>query len=148
MKAKHIAEDKAQRAIEQLDVFRQHLLEKNAEIEQLQAAIEAKENSEDQNKRLAELTHHLILKEEDWTQFKALFDSVYPGFFIALRNKVPDVTQAEQSMAALTKLKLTAKEAANLLGVSPNTVYTTRRRLRQRLGLEQDSDLDVFFAKD
>ena len=51
-------------------------------------------------------------------------------------------------MAALSKLKLTAREAANLLGVSPNTVYTTRRRLRQRLGLEQDADLwDFAFSK-
>src|SRR5687768_1384865 len=45
-------------------------------------------------------------------------------------------------MAALSKLRLTAKEAANLLGVSPNSVYTTRRRLRQGLGLEQDADPD------
>jgi DNA-binding CsgD family transcriptional regulator len=90
------------------------------------------------------LTNHLILTDEDWTHFKSLFDSVYPAFFLSLRNKVPDITQAEQRMAALSKLRLTAKEAANLLGVSPNTVYTTKRRLRQRLGLENDAELDPY----
>lgn len=50
-------------------------------------------------------------------------------------------------MAALSKLKLTAREAANLLGVSTNTVYTTKRRLRQRLGLEQDSELDAYLGE-
>jgi DNA-binding CsgD family transcriptional regulator len=147
LKEKQIAEAEAKKAIDQLDIFRQHLLEKNAQIEQWQTAIAIKEISDDQLRRLSELTHHLILKDEDWVRFKALFDSVYPGFFVSLRNKVPDITQAEQRMAALSKLKLTAKEAANLLGVSPNTVYTTKRRLRQRLGLEQDSELDEYFNR-
>ena len=147
LEGKRIAEVEAQKAKEQLEVFRQHLLEKNAIIEKWQAANETKEISDDQMKLLSDLTHHLILSEEDWLQFKALFDSVYPGFFLSLRNKVPDITQAEQRMAALSKLKLTAREAANLLGVSTNTVYTTKRRLRQRLGVEQDSDLDPYLDR-
>lgn len=147
LEGKRIAEAEAQKAFEQLDIFRQSLLEKNAIIEKFQTADPSDENDEEHIRRLSELSHHLILNEEDWSRFKALFDSVYPGFFLSLRNKVPDITQAEQRMAALSKLKLTAKEAANLLGVSPNTVYTTRRRLRQRLGLEQDSDLDPYLSK-
>jgi len=145
LEGKRIAEAEAKKAIEQLDIFRHHLLEKNTLIEKMQTASESKENTDEQTRRLADLSHHLILNEDDWVQFKVLFDSVYPGFFLSLRNKVPDITQAEQRMAALSKLKLTAKEAANLTGVSPNTVYKTRQRLRQRLGLEQDSDLDPYF---
>lgn len=145
LEGQRIAESEAKIAISQLDEFRQHLLEKNNLIEQLQSVQESKDNSSDQLKTMSDLTHHLILNEDDWLRFKELFDSVYPGFFISLRNTVPDITQAEQRMAALSKLKLTAREAANLLGVSPNTVYTTRRRLRQRLGLEQDADLDPYF---
>lgn len=145
IEGKRIAEAETRRAISQLEEFRQHLLEKNGLIEQLQSAQESKDSSAEQLKAMSDLTHHLILNEDDWLRFKALFDSVYPGFFLSLRNTVPDITQAEQRMAALSKLKLTAREAANLLGVSPNTVYTTRRRLRQRLGLEQDADLDPYF---
>ena len=145
--AKRHAETESQKATEQLDVYRKHLLEKNEIIEKWQSANEAKSFTEEQTRRLSELTHHLILNEEDWLRFKALFDSVYPAFFHSLRNKVPDITQAEQRMAALSKLKLTSREAANLLGVSPNTIYTTRRRLRIRLGLEQDGDLDTFLGE-
>ena len=148
IEGKRIAEAETKSAISQLDEFRQHLLEKNGLIEQLQSAQESKESSAEQLKTMSDLTHHLILNEDDWLRFKTLFDSVYPGFFISLRNTVPDITQAEQRMAALSKLKLTAREAANLLGVSPNTVYTTRRRLRQRLGLEQDSDLENYLSDD
>lgn len=147
MDAKRRAEAESQKATEQLAEYRQHLLEKNEIIEKWQTASETKSFSEDQLKRLSDLTHHLILNEDDWLRFKALFDSVYPGFFHTLRNRVPDITQAEQRMAALSKLKLTTKEAANLLGVSPNTVYTTRRRLRMRLGLEQDGDLDTYLRE-
>lgn len=148
IEGKRLAEVETRRAITQLDEFRQHLLEKNGLIEQLQSAQESKDTSTEQLRTLSDLTHHLILNEDDWLRFKELFDSVYPGFFLSLRNTVPDITQAEQRMAALSKLKLTAREAANLLGVSPNTVYTTRRRLRQRLGLEQDSDLENYLSGD
>jgi tetratricopeptide (TPR) repeat protein len=148
LEGRRIAESETKRAISQLDEFRLHLLEKNTLIEQLQSVQESKDTSSDQLKTLSDLTHHLILNEDDWLRFKELFDSVYPGFFISLRNTFPDITQAEQRMAALSKLKLTAREAANLLGVSPNTVYTTRRRLRQRLGLEQDADLDPYFNEE
>ncbi len=147
LEGKRIAEAEAQKAFEQLEIFRQILLEKNAIIEKFQTADQSDENDEEHIRRLSELSHHLILNEDDWSRFKVLFDSVYPGFFLSLRNKVPDITQAEQRMAALSKLKLTAREAANLLGVSPNTVYTTRRRLRQRLGLEQDADLDPYLNR-
>ena len=148
IEGKGIAEAETKRAIIQLDEFRQHLLEKNGLIEQLQSAQDSKDSSAEQPKTMSDLTHHLILNEDDWLRFKTLFDSVYPGFFISLRNTVPDITQAEQRMAALSKLKLTAREAANVLGVSPNTVYTTRRRLRQRLGLEQNSDLENYLSGD
>ena len=147
IREKQLADAKAEKAMGQLDIYRQNLIEKNALIEKWQSEQDTKILSEDFQKRLTELTHHLILSDEDWFQFKTLFDSVYPGFFSMLRNKVPDITQAEQRMAALSKLRLTAKEAANLLGVSPNTIYKTRQRLRQRLGLEQDSDLDPYFAE-
>jgi DNA-binding CsgD family transcriptional regulator len=139
-----LAEAETKRATELLDTFRQHLVEKNMLIEKMQTDVLSKDNAEDHTRRLSELANHLILTDEDWTRFKSLFDSVYPAFFLSLRNKVPDITQSEQRMAALSKLKLTAKEAANLLGVSPNTIYTTKRRLRQRLGLENDAELDPF----
>jgi len=136
------AEEKAAQAIDQLNSFTQNLVEKSSLIENLQSQLIKKEMNEDQVSRISELTQHAILTEEDWERFKMLFENVYPGFFFQLRSKNPDITLAEQRIAALIKLKLSVKESAALLGISPNSVYKTRQRLNNRLGFEFDAELD------
>jgi DNA-binding CsgD family transcriptional regulator len=59
---------------------------------------------------------------------------------------VPDMTNAEQRMAALIKLRLSGKDAARILGISPDSVRKSRQRLRQRLGLQGDEELEPFFT--
>ena len=49
-------------------------------------------------------------------------------------------------MAAMCKLQLSNKEAASLLGIAPNSVVKAKQRLRHRLGLEPESDLESYFA--
>jgi len=105
-----------------------------------------KEMNADQVNRIAELTQHTILTEEDWERYKMLFENVYPGFFFQLRSKNPDISLAEQRIAALIKLKLSVKESAALLGISPNSVYKSRQRLKNRLGFEFDAELDESFT--
>ena len=140
------AEENAAQAIDQLNTFTQNLVEKSSLIENLQSQLIKKEMNEDQVHRIAELSQHTILTEEDWERFKTLFENVYPGFFFQLRSKNPDISLAEQRIAALIKLKLSVKESAALLGISPNSVYKTRQRLKHRLGFEFDAELDESFA--
>ena len=74
-----------------------------------------------------------------------MFEKVYPGFFHSLRQKSSDITLAELRMAALCKLQVPPKEAASLLGISPNSVNKTRQRLRSRLSLDPDVNLEAYF---
>jgi len=142
-----IAKAEAQSSKEQLNIFTQRVLEKTSLVEKLQEQLLQKELSETQIQYITELSNHTILTDKDWEEFKSLFEKVYPGFFITLKSKAPDITLAEQRIAALSKLRVESKEAATLLGVSPNTISKSRQRLRQRLGLEPDADLEVFFSK-
>ena len=102
--------------------------------------------SEEQKMHIHQLSRHSILTEEDWDGFKLLFEKVYPGFFHRLKQKMTDVTPAEQRMAAMCKLQLSNREAAALLGIAPNSVVKAKQRLRHRLGLEPESDLEAYFA--
>ncbi|HEX3165851.1 MAG TPA: hypothetical protein VHQ93_06290, partial [Chitinophagaceae bacterium] len=74
--------------------------------------------------------------------FKSLFEKIYPGFFINLKEKFPDITLAEQRMAALTRLQLTPRQMASMLGISVDSVHKTRQRLRQRLRINPESSLE------
>jgi DNA-directed RNA polymerase specialized sigma24 family protein len=49
-------------------------------------------------------------------------------------------------MAALTRLQLTSKQMAAMLGISVDSVHKTRQRLRQRLQLGSDKNLDEYIA--
>ena len=140
------AEAEAEEAKRQLNTFTQNMLEKTNIIERLQEQLTKKEMNEQQIQYLQELTQHTILTDEDWHHFKKLFDNVYPGYLIELKLKVPDISLAELRIAALGKLQVTTKEAANLLGISPNSVTKTRQRLRNRLGVETDAELETFFG--
>ena len=49
-------------------------------------------------------------------------------------------------MAALTRLQLTSKQMASMLGISVDSVHKTRQRLRQRLQLGSDINLEEYVS--
>ena len=129
-------------AKEQLKMFTENIVEKTNLIEKLESQVKGKEISSEQHLLISELSHQTILTEEDWNQFKSLFEKIYPAFFISLKEKFPDITLAEQRMAALTRLQLTPKQMASMLGISVDSVHKTRQRLRQRLRINPEKSLE------
>ena len=146
LEEKKAAEAEAAYTKEKLELFTRNLVEKSNLVDQLQAELSNRELHGEQVSQISTLSNQPILTEADWENFKSLFDKVYPGFFHDLRQKVQDITQAEQRMAALTKLQLTTKEAANILGISVNSVNKTRARLKTRLGLDPEGNLEAYFV--
>ncbi|MES2646430.1 MAG: transcriptional regulator [Bacteroidota bacterium] len=127
-------------AREQLNLFTRRLHEKTELLEQLQQTESANDTAL-QLQMIQNLTRQAILTENDWQSFRASFDKIYPFFIMLLRQNAPDITVAEQRMAALSILNMNGKEMAAILGISPESVRKTRQRLRQRLNLESADDL-------
>ena len=144
--AKIFMEQVVASAKDQLKMFTENIIEKTNLIEILEAKIKGKEATSEQHAIMTELSRQTILTEDDWNKFKILFDKIYPGFFITLKEKFNDITLAEQRMAALTRLDLTPKQMASMLGISVDSVYKGRQRLRQRLNLATDDNLDQFIT--
>jgi hypothetical protein len=139
---KLLMEQEAASAKDQLKMFTENIIEKTNLIEKLESQIKGKEASSEQHVIITELSQQTILTEEDWNKFKSLFEKIYSGFFINLKEKFPDITLAEQRMAALTRLQLTPKQMASMLGISVDSVHKTRQRLRQRLRIDPESSLE------
>ena len=91
-----------------------------------------------------QLYNQRILTNEDWTAFKMSFEKAYPGYLIRLRNKFAYLTEAEERLFIFIKLNLKSKEIAAILGISADSVKKTRSRLRKRLELPEETDLDEF----
>jgi len=88
-----------------------------------------------------------IHTDEDWDFFKKAFDEAYPGFFGALRYSYPELTPAELRLSALIKLKLSIKESAAVLGISLESVRKARYRLRKKLMIHEEENLEEFIER-
>ena len=134
-------------AKEQLKMFTENLVEKTNLIEKLESQAKGKQATSEQQAIISELSRQTILTEEDWNKFRSLFEKIYPGFFVNLQEKVSDITIAELRMAALTRLHLSTNQIASILGISVNSVYKTKQRLRQRLDIDPETDIEEAVAK-
>jgi tetratricopeptide (TPR) repeat protein/DNA-binding CsgD family transcriptional regulator len=147
LREKQASEAELLAAKEQMKLFTANIIEKTALIDKLKQQIVSKELSEEQHLVVDEITHNTILTEAEWEHFKRLFEKVHPGFFNRLKGNAHDVTLAEQRMAALTRLNLTARQMASMLGISVDSVHKTRQRLRQRLHLPAEVNLEQCVAE-
>ena len=142
-KNRQITEAKIKSYEQELDSFMQNLLEKNQRIEKLNADL-AKARDEIFNScpshtnHMDNLMQSPILTDDDWTRFKKLFLQAYPGFFMKLRQKFPEITQTEERLIALTKLNLQTKEIASMLGISAESVNKSRYRMRKKHGVSSE----------
>jgi DNA-binding CsgD family transcriptional regulator len=92
--------------------------------------------------------HNLkILTSEDWRKFRQLFDSRFPSFFSNLTSQFPKLTAAEIRLLLLIKIGFDAVEIADILGITTASVYTARYRLRKKLNLSEDGDLEKFIEE-
>lgn len=147
LKDKELAADKLKAAQVQLQTYINTLHEKNrlldtstSEIEKLQAQL----NTEGDNDIIARLQTATILTDEDWEQFRQLFEEVHTGYIYRLRKVARDLTPAETRLVVLTKLKFTYKEMAAMLGVSNVTIRSSKSRLIKKLNLDADTDFECF----
>jgi DNA-binding CsgD family transcriptional regulator len=137
------------RAEEQLSGYMENLHEKNRIIEEFETERERLRqlpNSIDKLHTLEsieKLQKSTIITEDEWIEFKALFEKVHKGFFTRLREKYPDATQAEMRLMALTKLKLSTREMANILGISPESMRKARYRFLKKMNDNASGEADM-----
>ena len=133
-------------AREQLELLTQKITEKTNLAEELQKQLNSRSQAVEQQQLAATISNLTILTETDWEKFKKLFEELYPGFFMNLQEKVSDITVAELRMAALTRLHLSTNQIASILGISANSVYKTKQRLRNRLNIHPESNIEEAIA--
>lgn len=82
--------------------------------------------------------------DRNWLDFKRTFEEVHPNFFNQLVSRFPDLSPSELRHCSLVKLNLGTNETASLLGISADSLKTSRYRLKKKLNLAQDQRLEEF----
>lgn len=135
------------KTMEQKNDILERFKNENEEFKKRHLSEVEQENEAKRIEHLELLSRTTILTDDDWDKFQRLFGQVYKGFFIQLKEKFPNLTQAEIRLYCLTKLGLRTKQMQGLLGISFNTIKTIRHNLRKKLGISENENLHDFTNK-
>jgi cell division protein FtsI/penicillin-binding protein 2 len=114
-----------------------------AQIKELTAQIfDNKENAQ----KIENIIQHNLNMDEEWENFKMHFEKVHPHFFEKLHQHCEHLTQENLKMCAYIKMRMTSKQIAQLLHVVPASIITSRFRLKKKLKLAEEKDLDGFIG--
>lgn len=125
-----------------------NIIQKNKMLKELKTKLN---HLRQNNKGLDAQVNQLIKKidysfnfDEDWKDFKDIFEQVHPNFYHKLNEKFPNLTAAEIRLCALLKLNLDSKDMATILGISQDSLRVTRYRLRRKLNMQKGANLTTF----
>lgn len=143
-------EAELQHQAQQLATATLHLVQKNEAISNLRLRVEQllkrhpdHPGQQELKQALRELSQEERF-EEDWQQFAAHFDQVHGGFLRRLQEEYPQLTPKDTRLCAYLRMNLSTKEIAPLMNISVRGVEISRYRLRKKLDLAKEVNLNEF----
>lgn len=82
---------------------------------------------------------NLIQHSTVWKELKERVESVHSGFYNRLLRDFPKLSEMDLRLLSLIKLYLTTKEIAAISNQSINTIKAARKRIRQKLNIQDKS---------
>ena len=82
--------------------------------------------------------------ENDWTLFLIKFEQKHANYFRTMKERFPELTTSDLRLSACLKMNLCTKEIAALMNLSVRAVENGRYRLRKKLGLTSEQNLNEF----
>ena len=90
------------------------------------------------------LIQEQLHSENEWEEFQKWFSEVHNDFYKTLIFKFPNLSQREQKICALLKLKLSTKDIARLTNLSPGSIEQYRIKIRKKLNIDRSVNLTEF----
>ena len=96
-------------------------------------------------KSVVRLINKTLNDAEDWKFFEQAFNHADQDFFKKIKELHPDLTPGDLRLCSYLRLNLSSKEIAPLLNISPRSVEIKRYRLRKKINLEREINLNDYF---
>ncbi|MEL7118085.1 MAG: tetratricopeptide repeat protein [Bacteroidota bacterium] len=137
---------------QELSVTAMILMEKNESLQQIEEEVDAiaKEASSPVAQQLKKLKRKIATQvdsESDWEYFKQQFDHANPQFFERLLAINDQLTPKDLKVSAYLRMNLSTKEIAQLMNYSLRGVESMRYRLRKKLELPSEQDLNIWMIQ-
>ncbi|WP_189358526.1 tetratricopeptide repeat protein [Algibacter mikhailovii] len=125
-----------------------HLVQKSTFIQELKENLEKIKQSPElfkvEFRRLVMLLKKEKAEDKDWEIFKSYFSEVHNNFDNKLKSIYADITEKEIRLASFLRMNLSTKEIASMLNVLPESVLKSKYRLKKKLKLDRETDLNQF----
>ncbi|HAC15317.1 MAG TPA: hypothetical protein DCE78_05155 [Bacteroidetes bacterium] len=79
-----------------------------------------------------------------WTDFQLLFSKTYPHFTSNLSRHFPGLSQMEHTLASCIAMNIRTEQLADMFNVQPESIRTSKFRLKKKLGLGPNDNLNDF----
>ena len=84
------------------------------------------------------------VNKHEWEIFESNLNQIHNEFIINLSKKYPLLTSKDIKLCIYLKMNLSSKEIAPLMNISFRGVELHRYRLRKKLGISQEENLNKF----
>jgi len=86
----------------------------------------------------------MINGEYNWVEFFKDFSETHESFVKDIATKHPDLTKSQFRIVTMLKAGYQNKYIADQLEMSERAVESQRYRIRQKMGLDENQNLDTF----
>ena len=124
-----------------------HLLQRGKVLSKIKEELMSENKSTLDTKKVIRLINEVERSDDDWDRFAVHFDHVHSNFLSILKERFPSLTTNELKLCAFLKMNLSSKEIADLLSISLKAVEVARYRLRKKLQINTDVNLNDFLIR-
>jgi ligand-binding sensor domain-containing protein/DNA-binding CsgD family transcriptional regulator len=124
-----------------------HIVERTDALTKVKDELQIlyKKNSNNQDvKKTLQLLNDIEKNNSNWDQFASHFDEVNNDFLKKIKNRHPILSKTDLKVCAYLQLNLSTKEIAQLMNISVRGVEIGRYRLRKKLQLATEQNLNDF----
>ena len=130
------------------------VIKKNQFLTELKEELEKIKTYTEKNKLVTGDVKDVIRKidrdidnEENWKVFEDYFDRVHEKFLKRLKAKYPILTSKDLRLCAYLRMNLSTKEIAPLMNITVRGVEISRYRLRKKLEIDRNDNLNEFLLQ-
>jgi tetratricopeptide (TPR) repeat protein len=135
----------------ELTSYTLNLLQKNETMQKIREELKRlPENTPNELRKIAKSllseTHFSFQQDKEWESFKKYFDRAHGGFLDKLASIAPHLSPSDRKLVALLRLDLYPEQIATIIGVSVDSIRVSRHRLKKKLNVNSEEDLQTFLA--
>lgn len=145
LKQKESLKQELDQSNKELLSFTVQTAKKNEAIQKLKESLHSNTDgtSISNEREIQHLFREVERTEDNWQEFKMRFEKIDPDFFHKLSSQY-QLSETDLRICALIKLNVTTQEAANMLNITSDSVNKARYRLRKKLDLPKEVELNSF----